>query len=201
MIPNYLDVSIRWLSILLLNTFASVMFFKSFGKLLYNLAPRKAKDLWPVLRREKGTISSRSAKALLQLELLSLLFIFLFSFQSKTKRYLPYKQPNHHFNLFSLKSCKIERSKDKLSHRARLPSSTSHVAIAKYSDDRDVWTCALRYSALSSRVLRFIFAHKTIIPRDALQGHRRGKNPVAYVFLFLFLSRSRKRQCLILIEV
>ena len=90
--------------------------------------------------RNSSTVSSRSAKALLQLELLSLLFIFLFSFQSKTKRYLPYKQSNRHFNLFSLKSCKIERSKDKLSHRARLPSSTSHVAMteAKYSDDRDV---------------------------------------------------------------
>ena len=40
-----------------------------------------------------------------------------------------------------------------------------------------------------------------LIPRDALQGHRRGKNPVAYVFIFIFLPRSRKRQCLILIEV
>ena len=58
-IPNYLDVSIRWLSILLLNTFASVMFFILLGKLLYNLAPRKAKDLWPVLRREKGTLRSQ----------------------------------------------------------------------------------------------------------------------------------------------
>ena len=40
-----------------------------------------------------------------------------------------------------------------------------------------------------------------LFPRDALQGHRRGKNPVAYVFIFIFLPRSRKRQCLILIEV
>ena len=41
-----------------------------------------------------------------------------------------------------------------------------------------------------------------IIPRDALQGHRRGKNPVAYVFfIFIFIPRSRKKQCLILIEV
>ena len=37
-------------------------------------------------------------------------------------------------------------------------------------------------------------------PRDALLGHRRGKNPVAYVFISIFiLPRSRKRQCLILI--
>ena len=45
--------------------------------------------------------------------------------------------------------------------------------------------------------------HVTVlIPRDALQGHRRGKNPVAYVFfIFIFLPRSRKKQCLILIEV
>ena len=43
--------------------------------------------------------------------------------------------------------------------------------------------------------------YHVLIPRDALQGHRRGKNPVAYVFIFIFLPRSRKRQCLILIEV
>ena len=53
---------------------------------------------------------------------------------------------------------------------------------------------------------RFEFDHNSAIfwsflfPRDALQGHRRGKNPVAYVFIFI-LPRSRKRQCLILIEV
>ena len=66
-----------------------------------------------------------------------------------------------------------------------------------------------------------------IIPRDALQGHRRGKNPVAYVFIFIprdapvghrrgnnpveyvflflfifiFVTRSHKKQCRILIEV
>ena len=65
MIPNYLDVSIRWLSILLLNTFASVLFFISLGKLLYNLAPRKAKDLCPVLRREKGTLRSQEFRVIL----------------------------------------------------------------------------------------------------------------------------------------
>ena len=50
---------------------------------------------------------------------------------------------------------------------------------------------------------RFEFDHNSAIfwsflfPRDALQGHRRGKNPVAYVFIFIFiLPRS-----LILIEV
>ena len=42
---------------------------------------------------------------------------------------------------------------------------------------------------------------KMIIPRDAPVGHRRGNNPVEYVFIFIFLPRSRKKQCLILIEV
>ena len=41
------------------------MFFKSLGKLLYNLAPRKAKDLWPVLRREKGTLRSQEFRVTL----------------------------------------------------------------------------------------------------------------------------------------
>ena len=36
-------------------------------------------------------------------------------------------------------------------------------------------------------------------PRDALQGHRSGKNPVAYVFIFIFVTRSHKKQCRILI--
>ena len=40
------------------------------------------------------------------------------------------------------------------------------------------------------------------IPRDAPVGHRRGNNPVEYVFvIFIFLPRSRKKQCRILIEV
>ena len=65
---------------------------------------------------------------------------------------------------------------------------------------------------------------RDFIPRDALQGHRRGKNPVAYVFIprdapvghrrgnnpveyvfiffiFIFVTRSHKKQCRILIEV
>ena len=40
-----------------------------------------------------------------------------------------------------------------------------------------------------------------IFPRDVPVGHRRGNNPVEYVFIFIFLPRSRKKQCLILIEV
>ena len=45
------------------------------------------------------------------------------------------------------------------------------------------------------------------IPRDVPVGHhppvghRRGNNPVEHVFIFIFLPRSRKKQCLILIEV
>ena len=42
------------------------------------------------------------------------------------------------------------------------------------------------------------------IPRDAPVGHRRGNNPVEYVFIFfifIFVTRSRKKQCRILIEV
>ena len=34
-----------------------------------------------------------------------------------------------------------------------------------------------------SKLSNLIFCFILIIPRDALQGHRRGKNPVAYVFL------------------
>ena len=37
-------------------------------------------------------------------------------------------------------------------------------------------------------------------PRDAPVGHRRGNNPVEYVF-FIFVTRSHKKQCRILIEV
>ena len=41
-----------------------------------------------------------------------------------------------------------------------------------------------------------------VIPRDAPVGHRRGNNPVEYVFvIFIFVTRSRKKQCRILIEV
>ena len=48
----------------------------------------------------------------------------------------------------------------------------------------------------------FIIIIIIIIPRDAPVGHRRGNNPVEYVFvIFIFLPRSRKKQCLILIEV
>ena len=46
----------------------------------------------------------------------------------------------------------------------------------------------------------FIF----FIPRDAPVGHRRGNNPVEYVFIFfifIFVTRSHKKQCRILIEV
>ena len=42
------------------------------------------------------------------------------------------------------------------------------------------------------------------IPRDAPVGHRRGNNPVEYVFIFfifIFVTRSHKKQCRILIEV
>ena len=58
-----------------------------------------------------------------------------------------------------------------------------------------------RYSKVENSVCQTY--NDDIIPRDALQGHRRSKNPVAYVFLFILfiLPRSRKRQCLILIEV
>ena len=41
-------------------------------------------------------------------------------------------------------------------------------------------------------------------PRDAPVGHRRGNNPVEYVFIFfifIFVTRSHKKQCRILIEV
>ena len=38
---------------------------------------------------------------------------------------------------------------------------------------------------------------RILIPRDALQGHRRGNNSVEYVFIFL--PRSHKKQCRILI--
>ena len=37
----------------------------SSGKLLYNLAPRKAKDLWPILRREKGILRSQEFRVTL----------------------------------------------------------------------------------------------------------------------------------------
>ena len=43
-----------------------------------------------------------------------------------------------------------------------------------------------------------------LVPRDAPVGHRRGNNPVEYVFIFfifIFVTRSRKKQCRILIEV
>ena len=47
--------------------------------------------------------------------------------------------------------------------------------------------------------------HLVIFPRDAPVGHRRGNNPVEYVFLFIFIfifvTRSHKKQCGILIEV
>ena len=60
-------------------------------------------------------------------------------------------------------------------------------------------------------VFIFIFvtrSHKKqcriLIPRDAPVGHRRGNNPVEYVFIFfifIFVTRSHKKQCRILIEV
>ena len=42
-----------------------------------------------------------------------------------------------------------------------------------------------------------------LVPCDAPVGHRRGNNPVEYVFflIFIFVTRSRKKQCRILIEV
>ena len=43
-----------------------------------------------------------------------------------------------------------------------------------------------------------------LFPRDAPVGHRRGNNPVEYVFIFfifIFVTRSHKKQCRILIEV
>ena len=43
-----------------------------------------------------------------------------------------------------------------------------------------------------------------VFPRDAPVGHRRGNNPVEYVFIFfifIFVTRSHKKQCRILIEV
>ena len=43
-----------------------------------------------------------------------------------------------------------------------------------------------------------------LVPRDAPVGHRRGNNPVEYVFIFfifIFVTRSHKKQCRILIEV
>ena len=73
---------------------------------------------------------------------------------------------------------------------------------------------------------QFIFWNKSlyvgillryIYPRDAPVGHRRGNNPVEYVFprdarhrrgnnpveyvFFIFVTRSHKKQCGILIEV
>ena len=41
-----------------------------------------------------------------------------------------------------------------------------------------------------------VFWH--LVPRDAPVGHRRGNNPVEYVF-FIFVTRSHKKQCRILI--
>ena len=46
----------------------------------------------------------------------------------------------------------------------------------------------------------FHHAALKLIPRDAPVGHRRGNNPVEYVF-FIFVTRSHKKQCQILIEV
>ena len=44
--------------------------------------------------------------------------------------------------------------------------------------------------------------HLVLFPRDAPVGHRRGNNPVEYVFLlFIFVTRSHKKECGILIEV
>ena len=67
--------------------------------------------------------------------------------------------------------------------------------------------------AVTIRLSMFFF----FIPRDALPGHRRGNNPVEYVFprdarhrrgnnpveyvFFIFVTRSHKKQCRILIEV
>ena len=53
--------------------------------------------------------------------------------------------------------------------------------------------------AVTIRLSMFLF-----FPRDAPVGHRRGNNPVEYVFIFfifIFVTRSHKKQCRILIEV
>ena len=66
----------------------------------------------------------------------------------------------------------------------------------------------MHHAKMPAGHLVFIFvtrSHKKqcriLIPRDAPVGHRRGNNPVEYVFLFFFVTRSHKKQCRILIEV
>ena len=76
---------------------------------------------------------------------------------------------------------------------------------------RSVIVCFCKYKLNTLSSLRFSSRKlvKTnvvcvgIIPRDAPEGHRRGNNPVEYVFfvIFIFVTRSRKKQCRILIEV
>ena len=72
----------------------------------------------------------------------------------------------------------------------------------KHKNEHVIPRDALQGHRRGKKPVAYVFI---FIPRDAPLGHRRGNNPVEYVFLFFFLfffvTRSHKKQCRILIEV